>query len=518
MLQEWSRTLFRSANRLLRSLFASTASFSILLHASCKGACKAHSRQKDSHYQPLPGWIASLTVGGVAAGVIAANLEEVPLTGRMQPRNDNTGMISKPKLISYTSRDTAYVQHEKVTVQGCDLMLGIYARAALATKILAHQHPVLRARLSTLPPTAKLQFEADQLEPGSSFHEGHTYAWYNFWSIFTSKRQFVVRTSAGMLLHHNSLNSLVYVMAHEFGHSVARHMTESDSWALVSSCAIFGRLALSGIAPMPAVALGCLLSIIARKVGLDRWLSQQQEHEADVIGAAISRVAGCSSQDILYALSCSQLLAHHCNEVHINASGIPSRLVLACLRALMPNGELPKSIRDSHDTYMVSATIIKELSTASDETLCQAQEHLYDLELSLSQSMVYLRDPLAPWIATHPHWLDRIAHVKASKHYSHVARSTMTAGFLHESRNDGQALLQAYHASSQWLPLVKSLSCDLPRDLPKFTYSAMVLARKWGQGDVLFTWKNRQLESIIVTFHFWLSSTVFAANSVSVRR
>ena len=38
----------------------------------------------DSRYQPLPGWLASITVGTVAAGVIAANLEEVPLTSRMQ--------------------------------------------------------------------------------------------------------------------------------------------------------------------------------------------------------------------------------------------------------------------------------------------------------------------------------------------------------------------------------------------------------------------------------------------------
>ena len=43
---------------------------------------------------------------------------------------------------------------------------------------------------------------------------------------------------------------------------------------------------------------------------LERWLRQRQEHEADVIGAAISKAAGCSSEDILYALSCSKLLAH----------------------------------------------------------------------------------------------------------------------------------------------------------------------------------------------------------------
>ena len=74
-----------------------------------------------------------------------------------------------------------------------------------------------------------------------------------------------------MLLHHNSHNSLVYVMAYE----IARHLTESDSWALISTCAIFSSWALSSIAPLPAVALGCMLSTIARKVVLDRWLVQR---------------------------------------------------------------------------------------------------------------------------------------------------------------------------------------------------------------------------------------------------
>lgn len=134
MLQKRSRTLLRSVNQFLRSPATPTASFSNPLPAAIEHAqpIAAKKATPDSRYQPLPGWLASLTVGGVAAGIIAANLEEVPLTGRMQlqisflqPRNDNTGMIPKPKLISYTIEDTAYVQDKKVTEQGHDLMLGI---------------------------------------------------------------------------------------------------------------------------------------------------------------------------------------------------------------------------------------------------------------------------------------------------------------------------------------------------------------------------------------------------------
>lgn len=70
-------------------------------------------------------------------------------------------------------------------------MLGIYAQAASARDACAstpcpQKTPVYSATYS--------QADADKLEPGSSFHEGHTCAWYNIWSIFTIKRQFVART------------------------------------------------------------------------------------------------------------------------------------------------------------------------------------------------------------------------------------------------------------------------------------------------------------------------------------
>ena len=133
-----------------------------------------------------------------------------------------------------------------------------------------------------------------------------------------------------------------------------------------------------------------------------------------------------------------------------------------------PHTKWPTTQENPRQPGYVHATVSKELSTASDETLRQAQELLSDLELSLSQSMVFMRDPLEAWIGTYPHWLDRIAHVKASKYYqnSHLARSIMTAGLACQSCNDGQALLQAYHASSEWPALVKSLSRDMLDDLP----------------------------------------------------
>ena len=114
-----------------------------------------------------------------------------------------------------------------------------------------------------------------------------------------------------------------------------------DSWTLVATCAIFARLALSSIALLPAIALGCVLLTITRNVVIETWLSRQQEHEADIIGAAIAK-AGCSSQDILYAMSCGRLVHHEAAERRLTRSGVRShqQQVLASLRKLIPNGLL----------------------------------------------------------------------------------------------------------------------------------------------------------------------------------
>ena len=236
-------------------------------------------------------------------------------------------------------------------------------------------------------------------------------------------------------------------MGHEFGHGIARYRPELNSWELVTTCAIFSRLALRSIALFPAIALGCVLSAFVKDVVIGKWLSQQLEYEADVIGTAIGKVAGCSLEDILYAMSCTEILCHRTYEFKLTQSGVPAlqQEALASLRALVPNGQLPKTVYDSLDVQMAQATIEKELSTAPDGTMQLARKHVINLELSLARSMTYLRDPLQPWAQTHSHWLDRIANVKASSHLQ-----SAQAAWLDLTRrpcNDGQALLQAFHAS-----------------------------------------------------------------------
>ncbi|KAL3158279.1 hypothetical protein ABBQ38_010524 [Trebouxia sp. C0009 RCD-2024] len=509
MLQRRSRTLIQSA-RISGQVFCSAPSPHSPVHAAseqAKGlAAKALWHRR---YQPLPGWLATLTVGAAAAGIVAANLEEVPLTGRkqlqikwLQPGTKSMGWIPDVEefaLMHEPGRpNLSTAQNKQLRLDGGKLMANLFYKAVFSTHMLASEHPDLRARLFSLPETAMLAYYPDQLDSSVSYSEGPSCAWYDFWSIHKAKRQFKVMLSAGFLLEHRSINSLVWVMGHEFAHGIAKHPTESDSWALVATGVIFSRLALSTIPLLPAIALGCVLSTITRHVVIGRWLSQRHEHEADVIGTAIATAAGCSTKDILYALivGCGGLAAEVDAERMLTEYGIPAhqQQVLARLRTLIPHGQLPGRIDDARDIRLISATIATELSAASAETFQLACKYLAELDVDLALCWLFLRDPLKPWVSTHPYWLDRIAHVKASKYFQepHVARPVMTeaaAAHMLKYGYDGQALLTAYHASPEWPAFVAGLDRDLPHESAEEKYRTRV-ATRMRSPDSLLSWMD----------------------------
>ncbi|KAL3158199.1 hypothetical protein ABBQ38_010455 [Trebouxia sp. C0009 RCD-2024] len=305
MLQRRSRTLLQSARTSGRFLCAASSQPT---HSPIQAAVKQAEpltaiKASRGRYQPLPGWLATLTVSGVAAGIVAANLEEVPLTGRkqlqinwLQPECKEHGTIPELRQILplCAARPISTVsQNERLCLQGEDVLRSIYARAAFSTNMLAQQHPKLRARLSSLPERAEFLYDVDKLSASaSSSFDGKACAWYDSWSTFrTNPRLCIITMSTGDLLRHSSHSSLVWVMGREFAHGIAKHRTELDSWTLVATCAVFSGLALSRIALLPAIALGCVLSTVITGVVIEIWLSQQQEHEADVIGAAIATAA-----------------------------------------------------------------------------------------------------------------------------------------------------------------------------------------------------------------------------------
>lgn len=175
------------------------------------------------------------------------------------------------------------------------------------------------------------------------------------YSIFLRSRwQCVISLSAGELLQNGSINSFVCIMGHGFGHGIARHRAEFNSWQLVTTCAIFNRLAISSMAIFPATALGCVLSAFVKDVVIGTWLSQQLEYEEDVTGAAIGKAAGYSFEKG-FAMSCGEMLCHRIYEFKLPRSGVPAyqQEILASLRALVPNGQLPKAAYDSRNVQMV---------------------------------------------------------------------------------------------------------------------------------------------------------------------
>lgn len=81
-------------------------------------------------------------------------------------------------------------------------------------------------------------------------------------------------------------------MGHELGHGVAKHAYETRSWQELINWSVYGRLVLlGGLSVFPAVAAGYMLSSLAKAVCIDTFLTQQQEYEADVLSAVISRAA-----------------------------------------------------------------------------------------------------------------------------------------------------------------------------------------------------------------------------------
>lgn len=285
-MQKQGRALLQSAKLPRLLLTASNEAASHILPATLHQA-RALAVSRSSPYrfcQPLPAWLANLAVGGVTAAIVTANLEEVPLTGRMQlqldcvqPKPREPGFLSDRMVLApicqHAESLTSYKQQWPLSQQPAGVTYEPYRDVARGVQLLALQHPSLNSRLSTLPKTAKLRYLADHFQRHASFSDGATWPWYRFCSLLTAKRQFIITMSAGSLLWHSSHNSLVCGMAHEAGHGIAKHLVEKNSWGLVSTVAIFSRLALSSIAPLPALALGCVLSTLTKNIVIESWLS-----------------------------------------------------------------------------------------------------------------------------------------------------------------------------------------------------------------------------------------------------
>ena len=246
-------------------------------------------------------------------------------------------------------------------------------------------------------------------------------------------------------------------MSHEVGHGIAKHHDEQESWRMLITGTIFARLALTGMGPKKAVAAGYLASQLACHLYVDTFLSHQHEHEADLLGTAISMSAGCSYDDVVTGLArlhSRKLLAR---EKEVAATGRPAQeRAFAFLLHLLPDIQLPNEIEDSKGLTAFVKSINEYLGMTPDKHPRIVRHCVDALWLSVAQRLQYTRSPYEALTGTHPHWLDRIAEIKKIRKSPDLnwCKGTMTA-----DANDSMALqLGAYQASPAWPELVRLLT------------------------------------------------------------
>ncbi len=142
---------------------------------------------------------------------------------------------------------------------------------------------------------------------------------------------------------------------------------------------------------------------------------------------------------------------HHINLTNLVNSGVwmKQRAAVTALNSYMPNAQLllpDISSLDSREMQRIMATIDKELCLASENVKRLAHGQVKLLLLSIAESLCYTKNPLEPWLHSHPHKLDRIAHVTSSSYFADSAHQTM---IVRGHGGEGQRLLEEYQAHPQ---------------------------------------------------------------------
>ncbi|KAL0028635.1 hypothetical protein WJX79_007115 [Trebouxia sp. C0005] len=146
----------------------------------------AGKEQPTAKSQPrIPGWVASVATCGAAAGVYTFNSEAVPLTGRRQllfrwpqasTAQPNT-MCPPTDLESYRHHIADDKVSSPLQQQAMQLVKSLYWQAGYGIQLLAHHHPELQQRLSSLPKAVRLDYNVYDLSPQASFETENHLSW-----------------------------------------------------------------------------------------------------------------------------------------------------------------------------------------------------------------------------------------------------------------------------------------------------------------------------------------------------
>ena len=470
----------------------------------------------------FPGWLATVATCGASAGVYTFNSEDVPLTGRRQllfrwPQSStaqpNT-MCPPLGMESYRHHMAADKVSSPLQQQALQLVRSLYQQASFGTEMLALHHPELQQRLSYLPKTTRLDHNVYDLSPQASFQTENDLSWYKFLRPTSGGGLFKVSVNSGILLQHASAEELVFIMGHELGHGIAKHVEERESWKVLIRGAVFGRLALSGISGLAwllAIPAGLYISRMACK-WVPYCLSQQHEHEADVLGAAIARAAGNSIEDTMTALARLHLDKLLASEDMYARSGISQCQAdaLASLQKLFLEVQLPEDdIEDSQGLTAFVMTMQAHLDSATDEEHFRAQLLILVLHLCVAGRRYCFHSDFEAMTSTHPCWLERIAYLKTSSTLKQLA-SVNAAAYPQVAANHLNLAkqLEEYQASPVWPLLVDFME-------PKFQgsvdhYHKCISIRSRSQQSILLEVAEQSRKSYNPFAHAfgWVCSTV----------
>ena len=387
----------------------------------------------NSESKEVPGWQASLALLGAGAFVAGLHTERVPITGRFQllfsiyrppVHSATTGEASGPSTYAQTLPKTAQLVHprtlpgcHKLEQEGLQLIQLIYQAAAVGVESLAQHDGALRSRLARLPPTMLLYHSLSKLQPQASFSMTgeEEFRWSRPWSFKPGTDKMIIAAQAGLMLSHQTPDSMLESIAHELGHAIGNHVAEGSSWCLILSAISTAQLCLSrSVSAKAKVPLVFGLAYLVTKV-VPFCLNQQQEYEADAIGMHISLAAGCSPNDIVNAMSvwyCSRLIWR--KRVLADAQADAAMQVyLTALQHHLPGSQIPQQLlQDSKGLQLVADAAAQELACASQEVKDRVGNIMLDLRSCVTKAMWASRDEWEEWISDHPGWQYRIGRVK----------------------------------------------------------------------------------------------------------
>ncbi len=421
----------------------------------------------------LPRWQASLALLGAGVFVASLHTGRVPITGRFQllfsiyrppVRSATTGEACSPSTYAHTLPKTAQLSHSR-TLPGChnleqeglQLLQLSYQATAIGVESLAQHDAALRSRLDRLPPTMLLYHSLSNLQPQASFWMAgeRRFRWSRPWSFKSGADRMYIEAQAGLMLSHQTPDSMMWTFAHELGHAVGNHVAEGKSWCLLLSAISTAQLCLSRLVSAKAklhVAFG-LAYLVTKLVPF--CLNHQREYEADAIGMYISLAAGCSPDSIVNAMSvwyCSRLIRRKRAMADAQADAA-MQVYLTALQHHLPGSQIPQQLlQDSKGLQLVADAAAQELACASQQVKDRVSGIMLDLRSCVAKSMWASRDEWGDWISDHPYWQYRIGSVKQLlKDVPPPPELSLDdKQKLSTKREDAQRLIKQYQNSKDW--------------------------------------------------------------------